>query len=183
MFITKAWAASTEAAQNAEHSSGIFPPFDSSSFASQLLWLVITFGVFYFIMARVVIPRISGILEQRRDRISRDMDEANRLKEESDAAIAAYEQELAVARANANDIGHKAREKAKAAAEAKREAADASLAEKMAEAEAKITKIRSKAMGEVGTIASDVTSSIVKELIGGNLGKSDISKAISSLKN
>lgn len=194
MFITNAWAASDSAAKTDEtHSStqtvpgaeqgGSFPPFDTNTFASQLLWLAITFGLFYFIMAKVVIPRISGILEVRKDRISRDLDEANRLKEESDAAIAAYEQELAQARANANDIGQKARDKAKAAADEKREQADAALAKKLAESEAKISDIRAKAMGEVGTIASDVTTSIVKELIGGTLGKADVSKAISSLKN
>lgn len=179
MFVSKAWAASSDAGSGSE----VFQPLDPSTFPSQLLWLAITFGVFYLIMSRVVIPRISGILEVRKDRISRDLDEANRLKEESDAAIAAYEQELAEARSNAHDIGQKARDKAKAAAEEKRQTADSELAKKMADAEEKISQIRSKAMGEVSTIASDVTTSIVKELVGGTLSKSDVSKAISSLKN
>jgi F-type H+-transporting ATPase subunit b len=40
-----------------------FPPFDSSTFPSQLLWLAITFGLFYLFLQRIVLPRISGILE------------------------------------------------------------------------------------------------------------------------
>ncbi len=66
---------------------GYFLRSIQSSFASQLLWLAITFGIFYYLMSKVVIPRISGILGVRRDRITRDLDEAQRLKEESDAAL------------------------------------------------------------------------------------------------
>ena len=182
MFITNAWAASTEATLNtgAEHAKGVFPPFDPTSFASQLLWLAITFGVFYLIMGRVIIPRIASILEVRRDRISRDLDEANRLKEESDAAIAAYEQELAEARSRAQTIGQEARDKAKVEAQTKRDTADAELNKKLAEAEAKIAAIRSKAMGEVGNIASDTTATIVKQLLGANVSGAEVSKAISA---
>ena len=79
------------------HSAG-FPPFDSSTFASQLLWLAISFGLFYWLLSTKVLPRISGILEARADRIARDLAEAQRLKAESDAAGAAYEAALAAAR-------------------------------------------------------------------------------------
>ena len=37
---------------SSEHGKG-FPPFDSSTFASQLLWLVLTFVALYLLMSRV----------------------------------------------------------------------------------------------------------------------------------
>ena len=55
---------------------GAFPPFDPSTFPSQILWLAITFGLFYLFLKRVVLPRIGGILEVRRDRIAQDLDQA-----------------------------------------------------------------------------------------------------------
>lgn len=183
MFISKAFAATTEAASDASHgASGVFPPFDSSSFSSQLLWLAITFGIFYLLMSRMVIPRISGILGVRRDRISRDLDEAQRLKEESDAALAAYEQELAEARNSAHSIAQEARDKAKAEADAKRHAVEEQLNEKLAASEKQIADIKAKALGEVDTIASDAVTMIVKELIGGTVTKADAAKAVSSAK-
>jgi hypothetical protein len=63
-----------------------FPPFETSTFPSQLLWLAITFGLFYLFLQKVVLPRIGGILEVRRDRIAQDLDQAARMREESDAA-------------------------------------------------------------------------------------------------
>lgn len=199
MFITNAWAASTEVTQSGAtqseathsetgtahgeggHGGGAFPPFDPTYFASQLLWLAITFGIFYMIMSRVIIPRIAGILEVRRDRITHDLGEAQRLKEESDAAIAAYEQELAEARKRAQMIGQEARDAAKADADARRAEAEAGLSKKLAESERQIADVKARALSEVGTIARDTAGAIVRELIGGNPAPADIAKAIDSV--
>lgn len=158
----------------------MFPPFDSSTFASQLLWLIITFGIFYYLMSKVIIPRLSGILGTRRDRIARDLDEAQRLKEDSDAALAAYEQELAEARKNAGNIAQEAREKAKTEAEAQRSKAEASLNEKLAGAEKQIATIKTKALAEVDGIAADTAAEIVRQLVGGTVSKAEITKAVSA---
>jgi len=160
------------------HTSGVFPPFDSSTFASQLLWLAITFGLFYLLMSKVLVPRIGGILEHRRDRIAQDLDEANRLKEEADNAIAAYEQELADARKKASAIAETAREKAKTAAEAERASTEAELGVKMADAEKSIAAIKTKALADVDTIAEDAASDMVKHLLGGTVTKAEVAAAI-----
>jgi F-type H+-transporting ATPase subunit b len=159
---------------------GVFPPFDSSTFASQLLWLAITFGLFYLLMSKVIVPRIGGILEHRRDRIAQDLDEANRLKEEADNAIAAYEQELADARNKASAIAETAREKAKAAAEAERVSTEAELNAKMAEAEKSIAAIKTKALADVDTIAEDAATDLVEHLLGGAVTKTEVAAAIRS---
>lgn len=155
-----------------------FPPFDSTLFPSQILWLTITFGIFYLLMSRMIIPRIGGILETRRDRISQDLDEAQRLKEESDAAHAAYEHELAAARDRAHTIGQEARERAKAEADAKRETVEAELAGKLNEAEEKIAGIKHKALAEVDDIARATAGAIVSRLLGSTATASEISKAV-----
>jgi len=160
----------------------VFPPFDPSTIPSQVLWLVITFAALYFLMSKVALPRISQILETRSDRIAQDLDEANRLKEESDAAHAAYEQELADAKSKAHGIAQEARDKAKADLDAKRATVEADLASKVAEAEARIADIKQKAMSEVDTIASDTTEMLVNELIKGKITKSEIASAVASVK-
>lgn len=190
MFVTPAFAQTNPPADAAagtttetgavhpEDHGGVFPPFDSSSFASQLLWLAITFGIFYWVMSKVIVPRIGGILETRRDRIAQDLDEANRLKEQSDAAIAAYEQELAAARKKAGDIAQGARDKAKAEADAERTTTEAALSARMAEAEVSIASIKAKALGEVDAIAEETATGIVKHLLGGAVSKAEVSAAI-----
>ncbi|MGN7292133.1 F0F1 ATP synthase subunit B [Rhizobium sp. SAFR-030] len=165
-----------------EHGTGIFPPFDQSTYPSQLLWLVITFGLFYLVMQKVIVPRIGGILEHRHDRIAQDLDEASRLKAEADAAVETYEKELATARAKAGTIADTARDAAKVKASADRAAIEAELAEKLAAAEARIAEIKASAFAEVGAIAGDTASAIVDQLIGPKASADDVKAAVAAAK-
>lgn len=175
MFIATAFAAE-EAGAHGE--SAGFPPFDASTFPSQLLWLAITFGLFYIFLKKVVLPRIGNILEVRRDRIASDLDQAARMKDEADAAIAAYEQELADARARAGSIGQEARDAAKAGAEAERKKVEADLDAKLASAEGRIASIKAGALRDVGTIAEDTAAAIVQELVGAKVDKAAVAEAV-----
>jgi F-type H+-transporting ATPase subunit b len=157
--------AGTEVPHDAGHEGG-FPPFDPATFPSQILWLAITFGLFYLFLKRVILPRLTGILETRSGRIAADLDQAARLKGEADAAVAAYEQALAEARANANAIGQQARDEAKAEAEASRKKVEAGLEKKLAEAEDRIASIKAGAMKDVGTIAETTAQAILERLVG-----------------
>jgi len=178
-----AHAGETHTETGAEHGSGVFPPFDPSNYPSQLLWLAITFGLFYLFLKKVIVPRIGGILEVRRDRIAQDLDQAARMKEDADAAVAAYEQELAEARANANTIGQAARDSAKADAETERKKVEADLEAKLAEAESRIGGIKSKAMSEVGNIAEDTATAIVQQLTGTKVDKPTVAAAVKAVRN
>ncbi|WP_430513233.1 F0F1 ATP synthase subunit B [Pannonibacter phragmitetus] len=160
-----------------EHGAG-FPPFDPTHFVSQLFWLVVTFVVFYWIMKNVALPRIAGILEDRHDRIAGDMSEAERLKRETDEAIAAYEQALSEARARARAIAQDTREKLKAETDARRATAEQGLAAKLAEADAHISSIKDKALAQVGEIASETSSALVEALIGVAPAKAEADAAV-----
>lgn len=167
----------------AEHAAqGEFPPFDASTFPSQILWLAITLGLFYLFLKRVVLPRIAGILEVRGDRIAQDLDQAARMREEADAAVAAYEQELADAKGKANAIAQDARDKAKAEAAAQRKQVEAGLDKKLAEAERRIAVIKDAAMSDVGAIAEETAGVIVQELVGLKADKAAVSAAVKAAR-
>jgi F-type H+-transporting ATPase subunit b len=143
-----------------------FPPFQSETFASQLLWFAITFGLLYWLMSRVALPRIGAILEERSNRIAADLDDAQRLKDESDAAAAAYEKSLAEARNKAKAIAQETRDALMAESDAKRKALEAQLADKIAASEAAISARTAEAMGSVRGIAADAAAAIVERLSG-----------------
>ncbi|MFE0013305.1 F0F1 ATP synthase subunit B [Mesorhizobium sp. NPDC059054] len=170
--------AGTEVPAEGGHGGNTFPPFNPATFSSQLFWLVITFGLFYIFLKKVVMPRLGGILEVRSNRIAQDLDQAAKLKGEADAAVAAYEQELAEAKANANTIGQKSRDEAKAEAEAARKDVEAGLEKKLAEAEERITAIKTSAMKDVGSIAETTASAILESLV----GKSDKAEVAAAVK-
>lgn len=161
------------------HSSG-FPPFDASTFPSQILWLAITFGFFWWLMAKKILPRIGEILETRRDQIARDLETAQALKDQTEKAIAGYEKALADARAKAQSIAAETRAQLNAETDAKRRAAEAELTAKLASAEADIGAIKAKALGEVGGIAADTAEAVIERLIGAGASKDEITMAVAN---
>jgi F-type H+-transporting ATPase subunit b len=165
-----------------DHAPPDFPPFDPTFFASQLLWLLITFGAFYLLMSRVLLPRIGGILEDRRDRIARDLDQADRLKQQSDDAITSYERALAEARARAFKIAAEAREAAKGEAAKRQAETESELDGMLAAAEARIGAIKDKALADVEEIAASAAEAVVERLIGKAPSTAELAKAVAGAR-
>jgi len=166
-----------ESVGHAEDHGG-FPPFEPATYASQLFWLAITFGFLYWLISRVAVPRIGGILEERDNRIARDLAEAGRLKAETDAAIAAYEQSLAEARQRAQGIAQAARDESKAALDAERAALEADLNARLEAAEARIGAVKAEALANVDAIARDATGALVETLLGAGVAPNEVAAAV-----
>jgi F-type H+-transporting ATPase subunit b len=158
-----------------------FPPFQTQTFPSQLVWLAISFVLLYVLMAKVALPRIGAIFEERAKRISGDLKAAEGFKEQSDAAHAAYEKALADARSRAQSIANGMREKQAAEAKAASDKLEAELHQKLAAAEQSIAATRTSAMSNVGNIAKDTASAIVERLIGKTPADHDVAAAVSDV--
>ena len=155
-----------------------FPPFQSETFASQLFWLALSFVLLYLLMAKVALPRINGIMEDRRRHIEADLAEAQRLKQDSDAAIAAYETALAQARARAQALAAETQAKAIAAAATRRKEIEAKLNARVAEAEKAVAQTRTAAMSNVLSIASEAAAAIVERLTGVTPASEEVASAV-----
>ena len=155
-----------------------FPPFQTQTFPSQLVWLAISFVLLYVLMAKVALPRIGAIFEERSKRISGDLKAAQGFKEQSDAAHAAYEKALTDARTRAQSIANQMREKQAAEADATSKRLEAELHEKLASAEKSIAATRASAMSNVGSIATDTASAIVQRLIGRTPADHEVDAAV-----
>ncbi len=155
---------------------GAFPPLDPKNFAPQIIWLAITFAILYWLLSKVALPRIGEVIEERRDRIQRDIDAAEALKAETERALRGYEQSLTDARSKASGIARETREKLAAETDAKRHASDAEVKAKIAEAESRISAMKTNALKSVHDIAADTASAIVGKLIGEDVSADEAKK-------
>src|SRR5471030_2111411 len=111
-------ASGTTAHTEADAHGRAFPPFRKDTFASQLVSLLVAFVALYLIVSRIALPRVGSLLDERQNAIDGDLAEAQKLKEQSDGALNAYESELAAARSRAQAIGTETRDRLNTAAEA-----------------------------------------------------------------
>lgn len=142
------------------------PQFDPNTFSPQIVWLTITFVTLYLLMSRLILPRLTGILSQREDRIDGNLQRAEALKEEASQVLAGYQKAIADARAQAQ--GALAKAAADIAAEtAAREGEFAKrMADHTAAAEASIRAAKAKALAEVRGIASEVAAMMAAKVTG-----------------
>jgi F-type H+-transporting ATPase subunit b len=155
-----------------------FPPFNSETFASQLIWFAIAFVLLYVLMSRVALPRVGAIVEARAGRIADDLAAAQKLKDETDAAIADYEKKLADARTNAQSIAGQTRDKLTAEADVRRKTLEAKLHDHLLDAEKTILQTKTAAMSNVRSIATDAASAIVERLIGNKPDQASVTDAV-----
>lgn len=157
--------AGTEAHGGAHADVG-FPPFATETFAGQLIWLAITFVVLYTLLSKLVLPRLSGIIENRRALIAKDLDEAAAMKSRAEEAGAAYEKALAEAKGRAQALAQETRAKLSSESDARRKVLEADLAKRLADAETTIAAKKTEAMSHVRGIALDTATAIVERLTG-----------------
>jgi F-type H+-transporting ATPase subunit b len=156
----------------------VFPPLDPSTFAPQLVWLALTFGLLYLLMKRVVLPRVGEVIEERSDRIKRDLTQAEKLKTDTATALTNYEQALGDARTKANGIAKGMRDTLTAEVDKERAKVEAEIASKLAEAEKRIAETKMKALESVSDIAGEVAGAIIVRLIGKEVSKDEVQKAL-----
>jgi F-type H+-transporting ATPase subunit b len=175
-----AHTSSVDHVPKSEHGRG-FPPFDGHSFASQLTWLAIAFVLLYVLMAKLALPKVGRVIENRQKRIEGDVAEAGRLKQQSDEAVATYEKALADARGRAQTIANETRERQAANAEAARKTTEDALNAKLAAAEKTIAATKQAAMSNVRAIAEDAAAAIVERLIGAAPDQKAVAAAVTDI--
>ncbi|MFZ7092493.1 F0F1 ATP synthase subunit B' [Primorskyibacter sp. 2E233] len=162
------------------HGSALgMPQLCSEWIPNQVIWLVITLVVIFFVLSRIALPRIASVLAERQGTITNDIAAAEELKRKALEAEAAYDKALADAKAEAQAISQKTRDEIKAELDAALAKADEQIAAKAAESEAAINEIRASAVDAVEEVAKDTAAAIVTAL-GGKADAKAIASAVAS---
>ncbi|MCV2864040.1 F0F1 ATP synthase subunit B' [Defluviimonas sp. WL0075] len=174
--VGEAASHAAEAAGHAAQSAGM-PQLDTSTFANQIFWLVVALIVIYFVLSRIALPRIGGVLADRQRTITSDIAAAEELKAKAVEAEKAYNQAIADARTEAAKIVAEARAEIQKDLDAATAKADAEIAAKAAESAARIDEIRAGAIESVKEVANDTAAALVAAL-GGSADGASVATAV-----
>jgi F-type H+-transporting ATPase subunit b len=172
--------AATEGATVAEDHGGQagMPQLNFADFPPQLIWLVICFIVLMVLTSKLAMPRIAGVLEQRDARIKGDLDRAEKVKADADAALAAYQRTIADARAKAQTEMRQG-QAAIAAETAKREAEFAQqLAQRTRAAEDSIAQAKARALTDLRGLGAEVAGSVLAKVAGLSVPAAQVQAAV-----
>ncbi len=154
------------------------PQMEFADYVPQVIWLILCFGCLYFMMSRLVLPRVSEILENRQRKLDHDIESAERLRNEAAVALAEYESAMRDATLQAENIISEAREKLKIEAQQRLDALDRRLNEQALVSEKRLSELGVAAEAEVRKTVGELAPLAFSKLIGFEVSPDEVSQAI-----
>jgi len=161
--------------------SGGMPQLNPEFWVSQIFWLVITFGILYLVLSKLILPKISANLESRKSQISDNIEAADRQREEIEKKLNEYDVIISKGKTEAKNIFNQAREKALKDINVKQDILDKQIEEEIKKVEDEINLLRKDAPVKINKIAIDTSAELIQKLIGAEINNSSISAIVDDL--
>ena len=161
--------------------SGGMPQLNPEFWISQIFWLTLTFGILYIILSKLILPKISANLELRKSQIQENIEAAEKQRKESETKLKEYDEIILKSRLKANDIFKDSKEKVIKDINIKKEALDKQIDEEIKKVEKEINQLKETSPEKINKIAIEISSDILKKLIGADVNNSSISAIVNDL--
>ncbi len=163
-------------AQSAE--SGGMPQLNPEFWISQIFWLILTFGVLYIVLSKLLLPKISANLETRKSQILENIETAEKQREESENKIKQFEKIILESKIKAKSNFNHSRQKVLKDINEKRIALEKDIDEEINSAEKEIRELKNTSNEKINKIAIETSSELIKQLIGEEVNNSSISAIV-----
>jgi len=161
--------------------SGGMPQLNPEFWFSQIFWLIITFGILFIILSKLILPKISETLEVRKSQISENIEAAEKEREESENKIKEYEKIILDSKTEAKNYFNKAREKILKDIDKKKEILESEINEEINKAEIEISELVSNSPEKINKIAAVTSSDLIKQLIEVEVNNSSIAAIVEEI--
>ena len=153
----------------------------SEIFISQLFWLLLVFGIIYFVIGRGMVPKIRGTVSEREARIAQDLERAQAARLDADRTEEEWRTRMNEARAEAASVTQSAKAKSAQETEDKVRQSAERIAKKVDEAEAKIREAVSASRDEIETVAAEAAQELVRKLTSTSVSSAEAKQAVKAV--
>jgi len=157
------------------------PQLNPEFWISQIFWLTITFGILYFVLSKLILPKISANLEVRKSQILDNIEAAEKQREESELKIEEYAKIIQASKNEAKNYFKQARGKLLKEIDFKKNTLDKELNLEIQKAQSEIQELRDRAPEKINKIAIETSKDLLQQLIGAEVNSSSISAIVDDL--
>ena len=158
--------------------SGGMPQLNPEFWVSQIFWLVLTFGLLYIILSKLILPKISNNLESRKSQILENIEAAEKQREESEKKVKEFEKIILESKIEAKNYFNEARQKILEDITIKKNSLDKDIDDEISAAEQEIKNLKTASSEKIKNIAIETSSELIKQLIGEEANNSSISAIV-----
>ena len=150
------------------------PQLDFSTFLPQIFWLFISLSFLYIVLSRYALPRVSDVIEERKDIIAHDIDSAKDYSVESEKAIEELNLKLSEAKVSSQNLINKSLQDIKEDNEIKKSSLIKEINNEISEAEGEIKEKKETALAEISAISESLAIEMLENLSVGEIDKGKI---------
>jgi len=158
--------------------SGGMPQLNPEFWFSQIVWLILTFGILYIVLSKLILPKISKNLETRKSQILENIETAEIQREESEKKLKEFDKIILNSKVEAKNYFNDARQKILDDINNKRIALEKDIDSEVNAAEREINKLKISSDEKINKIAVETSSELIKQLIGEEANNSSISAIV-----
>jgi len=161
--------------------SGGMPQLDPEFWFSQIFWLVITFGILYLVLSKLILPKISDNLETRKSQVLDNLELAEKQRNNSEAKLKEFENIILNSKIEAKNLFNDSRIKLLENINKKREKLEQEIDKEVKIVEAEIEELRIKSPEKITKIAIETSTDLINQLIGANVNNSSITAIVKDI--
>ena len=166
-------------AQAAE--SGGMPQLDPEFWFSQIFWLIITFGILYLVLSKLILPKISDNLETRKLQVLDNLELAEKQRKESEAKLKEFDNIILNSKTEAKKFFNESRKKLLEDINNKKERLEEEIDTEVKRVEAEIEELKKKSPEKINKIAIETSADLINQLIGANVNNSSITAIVTDV--
>ena len=161
--------------------SGGMPQLNPEFWFSQIFWLVITFGILYLVLSKIILPKISDNLETRKSQVLENLELAEKYKNESEAKLKEFDNILLKSKIDAKNLFNESRKKLLDDINKKKQKLEEEIDKEVKIVEAEIEELKNKSPEKINKIAIETSANLINQLIGANVNNSSITAIVSDI--
>ena len=163
--------------------SGGMPQLDPEFWFSQIFWLVITFGILYLVLSKVILPKISDNLETRKSQVLENLELAEKQRNESEAKLKEFDNIILNSKIEAKNLFNESRKKLTDDINSKKQKLEEEIDKEVKIVEKEIEELKKKSPEKINKIAIETSADLINQLIGVNVNNSSITAIVSDISS
>ena len=161
--------------------SGGMPQLDPEFWFSQIFWLVITFGILYLVLSKLILPKISDNLETRKSQVLENLELAEKQRNESEEKLKEFDNIILKSKIDAKNLFNESRRKLLDDINNKRQKLDEEIDKEVKIVESEIEQLKKKSPEKINKIAIETSADLIKQLINADINNSSITAIVSDV--
>ena len=154
------------------------PQLDPKYWASQAFWLILVFTILYISVSKFYLPKIKNNLEDRENKIKKDIDDANKFKELSETRLKEYERILENAKREVIKIHLESKNRLDKDIHKKKETIEKEIEKEILKAQKEIIELKKNSISDIQKISENIAASIIENISGDKLNESSIKATV-----